>query len=434
METSNVTPLPSDAANRRVKILGVGSAGVAMLEALPRADFAGAQFVALNTDAATPTTAEFVLLETPLLRGLGTGGDPERGHQLAEELFPQLCATCADADVVFLVAGLGGGTGSGVSPVLARAARAGGAVVLAFVTLPFACEGNRRDAQAREALEELKTLADGIICLPNQNAFKLLAENATVLETLRLTSQLLGGAAQGVWRLLKHRGLLEIHFEELCRLLRERHGESCFAAVEATGATRADDVIARLLAHPMLDAGRVLDEAATVMVSLVGGPDLTMSEVNRVMGCINERCAAANVIVGAAVVDDFGARLAVTIIAARRTAGEKLKLQATRPHHAETAAPSALGFELLPEALPEERPESRLVPPTAPLTAEQREQILGRHVGKAARIRKAGPRLKQATLQLEIVTKGHFDKSKPTIHKGEDLDVPTYIRRGIALN
>lgn len=434
METPNVNPLPAAAASRRVKILGVGSAGVTMIESLARTDFAGAEFIALNTDAAPPTTAEFVLLETPRLRGLGTGGDPERGHEIAEANFPRLSEVCAGADVVFLLAGLGGGTGSGVSPVVARAARDRGAVVLAFVTLPFECEGSRRHEQARAALEQLKTLADGIICLPNQNAFKLLAENATVLDTLRLTAQLLVGAAHGVWRLLKHRGLLEIHFEQLCSVLRQRHGESCFAAVESAGATRVDDVLAQLAAHPMLDGGQVLAEAATVMVSIVGGTNLTMSEVNRIVGHVNASCSRADVITGAALVDDFGDRLAVTIIAARRTPGEKLKLQAARPQHTEPPAPSPLGFELLPEVTTEERPESRLVPPAAPLSAEQREQILVRHGGKAARVRKSGPRLKQATLQLDIITKGHFDKSKPTIHKGEDLDVPTYIRRGIALN
>jgi cell division protein FtsZ len=418
--------------NLRVKIFGVGTAGVTMLPHLAPADFAGAECCAINTDAATPTSTAFLLLETKLTRGLGTGGDPERGHQLAEEHYPRLREACSGADVVFLVAGLGGGTGTGVAPVLARAARETGALVLAFVTLPFECEGNRRRDQAQRGLEQLKTLADGVVCLPSQNAFKLLAEHATLLDTLRCTSQLLIAAMQGVWRLLKHRGLIEIHFAELCALLRERHGASCFATAEATGPTRTADVIAALSAHPLLDGGQALADAATVLVSILGGPDLAMADVNRVMASLNERCPAARVILGAAVAEEFRDRLAVTLIATRRTPDEPVPLNPARPAATESVT-SAIATELL-HPQPVERPASRIVPPAPALTAEQREQILARPGGKAPRVRPAGPRLKQGTLPLDIVNKGRFDKSEPTIHKGEDLDVPTYIRRGIALN
>ena len=112
---------------------------------------------------------------------------PERGHALAEEQFSTLKSACEGADVVLILAGLGGGSGSGVSPVLARAAKEMGALVLAFVTLPFLCEGNRRQQQAFNGLEQLKATADGVICLPNQKAFKLIDENTSVLETFRIT-------------------------------------------------------------------------------------------------------------------------------------------------------------------------------------------------------------------------------------------------------
>ena len=132
-----------------VKIFGVGGAGVQLLDALNAEEFAGAGFAAVNTDAASLAASSATVkihLETKLLRGLGTGGDPERGRALAEEQFSTLKSACDGADVVFIVAGLGGGAGSGISPVLARAAKEAGALVLAFVTLPFECEGNRREA------------------------------------------------------------------------------------------------------------------------------------------------------------------------------------------------------------------------------------------------------------------------------------------------
>ena len=118
-----------------------------------------------------------------MLRGLGTGGDPERGRELAEGTIDRLKAACAGADVIFIVAGLGGGAGTGISPVLARAARESGALVLAFVTLPFDCEGNRRQRQAQQGLDQLRNAADGVICLPNQKAFKLIEEHSGFAET-----------------------------------------------------------------------------------------------------------------------------------------------------------------------------------------------------------------------------------------------------------
>ncbi len=141
-----------------VKIFGVGGAGIKLLDTLNAEEFADAGLAAVNTDAASLAASAApvkIHLETKLLRGLGTGGDPERGRALAEEQFATLRSACAGADVVLLVAGLGGGAGSGISPVLARAAKEGGALVLAFVTLPFECEGNRRAQQAQTALEQL---------------------------------------------------------------------------------------------------------------------------------------------------------------------------------------------------------------------------------------------------------------------------------------
>jgi cell division protein FtsZ len=431
-EISPPTPPPAVENSHRVKIFGVGTAGVAMVAEMARGGFIGAQFIGVNTDTPTGTTlTEHLQLESKLLRGLGTGGDPERGHQLGEEHFSRFESACAGADVVFIVAGLGGGTGTGVSPLLVRAARESGALVLAFVTLPFDCEGNRRQQQAVHGLAQLRAVADGVICLPNQKAFKLIDEHASLLDTFRSTSSLLIEGARGVWRLLMHRGLIEIHFEELCTLLRERHGESCFATVESAGTTRARDAIEKLPAHPLLDGGQALKEADTVLVSLMGGPDLSMADVNRVMQDINEHCKNARVIMGAAVDESFRDRLAVTVIATRCRKPDAARHHA-KPDVAETPA-TEFDTELLHPSKPE-RPGSRLVPPAPALTVEQRDQILAKQTGKLPRIRKAGPRMKQTTLPLDIVNKGRFDKSEPTIHKGEDLDLPTYIRRGVALN
>jgi len=404
-----------------------------MVGSITREDFQGARLVAINTDdSASTDLAETIRLEAKVLRGLGTGGDPERGRELAEENFDRLKSVCAGADVVMLVTGLGGGTGSGVSPVMARAARESGALVLAFVTLPFNCEGNQRQRLAQVGLDQLCNVADGVICLPHQKAVNLLEEHCGFAETFCASAKILVEGMRGVWRLLMYRGLIEIHFEELCAILREPHSESCFAVVESAGTTRARDAIEKLPAHPLLDGGVALKQADTVIVSLMGGPDLSMVDVNRVMEDINAQCQNARVIMGAAVDESFRDRLAVTIIATRRRKHDSSK--SVQGKAAESGPPAPEFDSELIHPNKTERPCSRLVPPAPALTAEQREQILAKQTGKAARARKTGPRMKQATLPLDIVNKGRFDKSEPTIHKGEDLDLPTYVRRGISLN
>ena len=287
-----------------VKVFGVGGAGINVMELMLKESLPGVGFVAVNTDAqslAASSAAEKVHLETQPLRGLGTGGDPDRGRALAEEQLPKLKSLCEGADAVFILAGLGGGAGTGISPVLAGAAKEAGALVLGFVTTPFDCEGGRRQRLAQYGLAELKAAADGVISLPNQKVFKMIDENTSVLETFKITNDLLAAGVRGVWRLLMHKGLIEIHFSDLAALLRDRHGESCFAVAEAMGPTRSREVMDKLLAHPMLDGGQMLGESDAVLVSLIGGPDLTMAEVNRVMEQVNRQCEHAQVIMGAAI-------------------------------------------------------------------------------------------------------------------------------------
>jgi cell division protein FtsZ len=413
----------------RVKVLGVGNAGTAVIENLAGSGFPTDCLAAVNTDAqslARSSAAEKFHLESRLLRGLGTGSDPERGRALAEEHQAKLKSLCEKAEVVFIVAGLGGGTGTGISPMLASIAKELGALVVAFVVTPFDCEGSRRRSVAEQGLESLAEAADGLVCLPNQKIFKLIDENTSVRDTFRLSNELLGDAIRGVWRLLTHSGLIEIHFADLCALLRDHPGESAFAVAEAMGPTRSREVVDKLLAHPLLDNGELLREASTLLVSITGGSDLAMAEVNRVMEHINAQAQHAQVIMGAAIDERFPDRLAVMLVAKRNTVRRPAREQA------HTTQPNDMGVELL-DAPSTPRPASRFVPPAPSLPRENMEQLLSRQ-NTGSRGKKSLPRLRQTQLPLEFVSKGRFDKSEPTIHKGEDLDVPTYIRRGVALN
>lgn len=404
MENPGQPDLLAAAGQPVVKIFGVGNAGVTLLDAVNTPEFAGANFIAINTDAASLAAASATVkfhLESKLLRGLGSGGDADRGRALAEEQFSTLKSACEGANAVFILAGLGGGAGSGISPVLARAAREAGALVLAFVTLPFECEGNRRENQAQQSLEQLKSAADGVICLPSQKIFKLIDENSTLLDTFRVTGGLLLEGLRGVWQLLMRPGLIQVHFSDLCGLIRDRHAENAFAFVEATGPGRAREVVEKILSHPLLDEGRALAESEAVLVSLTAGKDLSMSEISRVMEQVKRQCGRAQIIMGAAVDAALKDRLCVTLIAAK---------QSSLPAVSEPVRTAARGG----------------------VTMETHERRPVAAVG--GRRRSAGKKPVQTQLPLSIVSKGRFDKSEPTIHQGEDLDVPTFLRRGVGMN
>jgi len=430
-DAQNDAAVASPRKNVSVKVFGVGGPGINVMELMLKEGPPGVGFVAVNTDAqslAASSASERLHLEAQLLRGLGTGGDPDRGRALAEEHLPQLKSLCEGSDVVFILAGLGGGAGTGISPVLARAAKESGALVLGFVTTPFELEGGRRQRLAQHGLAELKSAADGVICLPNQKVFKMIDENTSLLETFKITNQFLADGVRGVWRLLLHKGLIEIHYADLAALLRDRHAESSFAVAEAMGPTRSREVMDKLLAHPMLDGGQMLSESEAVLVSMVGGPDLTMAEVNRVMEQVNRQCEHAQVIMGAAIDETLNERLAVTLIAACKSAEQE-----TAGNTGAAGSSDELAAQLLPRST-KARPGSRFVAPAPALPPDQVQQLLARQGRGGSRPRKSSSTMRQGQLPLEIVSKGRFDKGEPTIHKGEDLDVPTYIRRGVALN
>jgi cell division protein FtsZ len=426
-------PAPVEPVKREiaVRVFGVGTAGLNVIERMMQSGLGSAPFVALNTDPrslAASSAAQKLQLETPLLSGLGTGGDPERGRVFAEEHLARLKALCEGAQVIFIVAGLGGGAGTGIAPVLARVAKETGALVLGFVMTPFDCEGARRQRLAQQGLEELKNAADGVVCLVNQRVFKLIDQNTSVRQTFQITNELLGDGVRGLWRLLTHTGPIEIHFAELSALLRDRHFESVFAVAEASGAARAQHVLDKLLAHPMLEQGPKLGDFEAVLVSLIGGPDLMMAEIDRIMEHVNRQCEQAQVIMGAAIDENFADRLAVTMVAVHGDAEEPDSLVKVARNHEELPA------QLLNRGATA-KPSSRILPPAPELTLEKMEEMMARQA--ASMPRKAAPKvpkLRQTQLPLEIISKGRFDKSEPTIHKGEDLDVPTYIRRGISLN
>ncbi len=426
--------------NLSIQVIGLGGAGINAASHMAQSDLRELKFQALHTNARSLAHAglqDRVLFGLDMMRGLGTGGDPDLGRAAAEEEYEKLKEVCSGTDLLFIVAGLGGGTATGAAPVLARAARETGALVLAIVTLPFEFEGTRRQRQAQAGFQELRAAADGVICLPHQKVSGLIDENTSFLETFSITHEMLAQGVRGIWQMLTRQGLINVDFSDLCSVLRGRQAESCFVAAEARGENRAREVVDKLLASPLLDQGQALTGADAVLVSVIGGPDLTMAEVNRVMERINCQAENAQVIMGAAILPESEGAIGVTLVASRRgkQVGADLSVNPDNRLNQEQDPAAASEMENPFFGAPaQSRSAPRYVAPPPSLSVERKEQLYARQSGAGGGRSKSGLRWLQGQLPLEIVSKGRFEKSEPTLHQGEDLDIPTYIRRGIALN
>ena len=419
-------PLPAHPIRTRfsIKVFGVGGAGCNTVNHIAGQPCEGVEFLCLNTDAAALSNSKAptnLVLGAALTRGLGAGGDPEVGRVAAEHDLPQLREFCKNTDVVFVVAGMGGGTGTGAGPVVARVAQESGALVLAMVMLPFDWEGTRRQEQAARGLQAIRHAADGVICLPNQKLFSQMDEKTSVLEMFTTTHELVAQGIRGIWRLLGRPGLINVDFADLCAVTRECHGESSMATALGQGDQRAREAVEKLLGHPLLDQGAVLNDAAAALVSLVGGPDLTMFEVNKVMTEIRRHCAEdTHIIVGAAIEESHAGKLAITLVTSRKS------LAALPSPPQDGGAVGELADHSM-DLTTRDRASSRCTDPPPEPTPELIQTHAARKGRKAAR-------MAQGQFELEAISKGRFENSEPTIHSGQDLDVPTYIRRGIALN
>jgi cell division protein FtsZ len=427
-----------------MKIIGVGTGGVAAARNLRSLPLEGVQWGGVDTDAMSLShsgLAETRLMGVRLTRGLGTGGDPDLGRAAAEADVEAIRSLGANGDVIILLVGLGGGTGSGAAPVIARVLREAGKLVFALATLPFEFEGVRRQQQAQEALRQLRGAADAVVCLPNQKVASLLDANTTFVDTFKTTHRLLGQGIEGLWRLMTREAFIKVDFADLSRVVRGRHAESAYAAAEACGENRLREVLDLLFQSPLLDQGRWLNEADAVLVSVVGGQDMTLREINQLMEQIHRRCEKAEVIMGASFDGSVVGRFAVTLVASRRLPGpgtkdasEESETEDVEMPTCQFPVPGTRPAEAGGEQVSEGRTQSRFAAMAPSFPKDKLEEIFSRQVPtkEKPKRRSTGPR--QGMLPLEAVSKGRFAKSEPTLHRGEDLDTPTYIRKGVPLN
>ncbi len=303
-----------------VKIIGLGGAGANMLERIALDGMEGAELLALNTDVRTLATClarEKIQLGVNLTKGLGSGGDPELGHQAALEAEEQIRASIKGRRIVFLCTGLGGGTGSGASPIITRIAREEGAFVVVFATMPFAFEGKRRREQAETALNELAVLSNALVTFDNNRMGELVLAKQGIHEAFGAADHMICESIKAVIRLVVRPGLINVGLDDLMSALRTNRSRCLFGSGIAEGKDRAIKALRNALNSPLLDQGTLLKDAQTVLVHLSGGEDLTLFEIELLMQRLQKFVPdKAHVLFGAAIDPAMGDSLSITLISA----------------------------------------------------------------------------------------------------------------------
>lgn len=465
-----------------IKVVGVGGAGSNVLDRIVLDGLDKADLIAMNTDVqslASSVAAHKVQLGRTVTRGLGAGGDPEVGYNAAYESADEIRQALAGARMIFICTGLGGGTGSGAAPAAAQVAREAGSLVVAFATLPFAFEGTRRLAQAHEALAKLRENCDAVICFENDRMGDMVAPKAGIHQAFAVADVTISQSVRSIVGLIQRPGLIRIGFDDLLSALRSPSGRCLFGFGESDSDNRAHDALTQALKNPLMDRGRMLADASHVLVQVAGGPGMTLTEVEILMQELGKHIHDhTQILFGTAVDGRMGNRLSVTLISSLSSGEEEMPAPAKPasvvkpelvvqpepaappplpiweerrdvlpPAEAEEAAPFVEPPIFSPElvqtdgpAVPEPEPAPMTQAPEEPFMEQAPSQprvILPKKkpapapINEPRPVQEKKPLAKQEVMQFEPITRGRFEKSEPTIVEGQDLDVPTFLRKNV---
>ncbi len=301
----------------KIKVVGVGGGGGNALNSMINSGaIAGVDFVVINTDAQVLLTNQASLkiqIGDNLTRGLGSGGNPEIGAQAAEESREKVKEYLMDSDMVFITAGMGGGTGTGAAPVIAEVAKELGALTVAIVTKPFAFEGARRMVNAEEGIEKLKAKVDTLIVIPNQRLLDVVDRKMTLLEAFRVADSVLTQGVQGISEIITSPGLINVDFADVKSVM-SNAGSALMGIGTGVGDNRAQMAARAAISSPLLEIS--IEGAKGVLFNITGGPDMTMTEVDEAAGIISEAADQdANIIFGAAIQEKLVDQMKITVIA-----------------------------------------------------------------------------------------------------------------------
>lgn len=308
---------PDSARIAKIKVIGVGGGGGnAISSMIEGGEVQGAEFIALNTDAQVllankaPTKLQ---IGEKITKGLGVGGRPEIGEQAAEESIEKIKELMVDSDMVFVTAGMGGGTGTGASPVVARLAKESGALTVGVVTKPFHFEGARRGVVAEEGIEKLREEVDTLIVIPNQRLMDVIDRKMTLVEAFKVADSVLEQAVGGITDIITTPGLINVDFADVKSVMKEA-GTALLGIGTGVGENRAQMAARAAIQSPLLDLS--IEGATGVLFNITGGNDMTMFEVDDAARTISSSADAdANIIFGAVVREDLADQVRITVVA-----------------------------------------------------------------------------------------------------------------------
>jgi cell division protein FtsZ len=433
----NDTPeeLPLEALVDRdigIRLLGIGGGGSNAVDRLKMENLDRLQLAVVNTDFTALSTSpvpDKILIGTAVTRGLSAGGDPSLGYAAADADRDKISEIVRDTDLIFLVAGLGGGTGSGASPVVAEVAVEAGAVVIAFVTMPFSFEGGRRRKQAEDALAELRATCHAVIPLSNDLLLQEGTAQTSVLDAFARADAWIGRGVKSVWGMLARTGLINLDFQALRQAFQQRGGKTLFGLGVGAGENAAMAAFDDLKQCPLLHTPEFARKADRLLVNITGGPDLSLTRVHELMTAVTEEFGKeAHVLMGAVIDEALAGKVEVCVIGATDLGGRNfVRRPASAPRRAErterpasatpTAGPgdsaSPAKTNVVIESGSRAPVQSVVVPATTAEKSAQEEFGFGTAEAGASR--------------------GSFDKSVRNLFEGQDLDVPTYLRKAIKI-
>jgi len=384
-----------DELKPRISVIGVGGAGGNAIANMIASDVQGVDFIVANTDAQALNASAAdrrIQLGLKITQGLGAGSRPEIGRAAAEETFDQIEKALDGAHMCFIAAGMGGGTGTGAAPVIAKAARDRGILTVGVVTKPFSFEGNRRMRSADAGIEELQKHVDTLIVIPNQNLFLIANPNTTFKEAFKMADEVLQQGVRGITDLMVMPGLINLDFADVRSVMSEM-GKAMMGTGESAGDNRAIEAAERAISNPLLD-GVSMRGAKGVIISITGGEDMRLMEVDEAANHIRELVDPdANIIWGSAFNNDLDGRIRVSVVATGIEAEEgkmaepaKLFTFPGRTAKGEVHAPaSAPATVIEPEATPETEVAAEVEP-----TAEAAEPTAEPETAQASNVFEGG--------------------------------------------
>ncbi|HEX9290474.1 MAG TPA: cell division protein FtsZ [Anaeromyxobacteraceae bacterium] len=341
----------------RIKVIGVGGGGGNAINTMVSARLDGVEFIAANTDvqALAANKAELkIQIGKAASRGLGAGANPDRGREAALEARDAIAEALAGSDMVFVTAGMGGGTGTGGAPIVADVAKQSGALTVGVVTKPFLFEGNKRRKQAEQGLAELKAAVDTLIVIPNQRLISVAGENVSLADAFKRADEVLLHAVQGISDIITVHGLVNVDFADVRTIMCEQ-GMALMGTGRAAGERRAVEAMQAAISSPLLEDVS-LDGAMGLLVNITGGPSLTLHEVNEAVSMAQTAAdPEANIIFGSVVDERMGDEVKITVIA---TGFAQKEVPIRLVQKVQVQVPMAINPRVSPAAAPAASPPS----------------------------------------------------------------------------